>query len=338
MERINIERLKEKAGLKICEIRKNFSNPNNKKMLKTFIIAAAALIVAGGLVILLISRKNVSKNILDEEIKKEWLQNLKLDNKLKEYQVVNVYGKTSKNESEAEDELSDKVTETLSKKKTPRSAGTKKNMIDPTVTEVTSTVTKDDLEKRYKEINIHSVGKNIKVIDLWTDTKHENTYSVRILFAFNKLYYSGNMGTFVFGRSISNIFKFFAGSSINESYWAEKCEASSVPVVCDEIDTEKLKKNLVAELTQLSPDKAEQIQKDADECIQKINDDMERITDEIREYLKKYEAYDVNAAADSIVRQSEDFNKNYLYACELIQWVSNNLKDWEEAQDDAKEA
>ena len=335
----NIAELKEKTAFRLKGIREKLHLPElsmNNTVTKIFAGMGASIILGAVVTASVYVGVTVSKgsSAIDKEIKEAWLTNLKMDNKLKELSVVTAYGEASAEEGSQEPlsngTLSQEETPGAQKimKKMPKTAGTKKTMVDPLLTEVTESVTKEDLEQRYKEISVRSVGKNIKVVDLWTDKKRENAYSVRILFAFNKLYYSGNMGTFVFGRTISNVYKFFAGSQVNEAYWAEKCEAASVPVVCEDIDLNKIRENLTAELSQ-NGELTEKIKNDVDETLNKICENIEGIIDFLIECLKKYDIYDVKATADSIVRQSEDYNKNYIYACEVIQWVSNNLKDWE---------
>lgn len=332
----NIAEIKERAGFKLRAFRGKLSlsklslNIAGEEILAKIVCAIflGAVITVSVYIGVLMSK---DKSSIDNEIKETLLSNLQMDNKLKELQVVQAFGDK---DSEEADALSAKSEQELTM--TPKSIGTKKAMRDPLMTEVSEAVTKDELESRYKEISVRNVGKNIKVVDLWTDKKHETPYSIRILFAFNKLYYSGSMGTFVFGRTISNVYKFFTGSQINEAYWAEKCEAASVPVVNEEIDLNKVRENLSAELVQQTGQMTEKIQQDTEETVKKIGENIEKIIDFLIDCLKKYEIYDVKATADSIVRQSEDYNKNYIYACEVIQWVTNNLKEWEAEDEQEK--
>lgn len=153
-------------------------------------------------------------------------------------------------------------------------------------------MTKEEFTERYKVIDIEKQG-NILTVKLYqNENRDDKTYFVRLIFADNKLFYSGDMGTYVFGRNICHIFTFFKGDYINTDYWSEKCEASSYPIYPSEVDEEKVKE-LVKEYV----------------CGLYRVENYEELDDEIKEGAKS-------------------ISPNYVYACELIQWVENNLEDW----------
>ena len=101
-------------------------------------------------------------------------------------------------------------------------------------------MTKEEFDERYKVIDIEKQG-NILTVKLYrNENRDDKTYFVRLVFVDNKLFYSGDMGTYVFGRNICHIFTFFKGDYINTDYWSEKCEASSYPIYSSEVDEEKV--------------------------------------------------------------------------------------------------
>ena len=54
-----------------------------------------------------------------------------------------------------------------------------------------------------------------------------------------------------------------------------------------------------------------------------------RAYDEIYEFLKEeFDSSNLNEVVDNIIEGTKSISPNYVYACELIQWVENNLEDW----------
>lgn len=61
-------------------------------------------------------------------------------------------------------------------------------------------MTKEEFVERYKIIDIEKQG-NIFTVKLYrNENRDDKTYFVRLIFVDNKLFYSGDMGTYVFGR------------------------------------------------------------------------------------------------------------------------------------------
>ena len=196
-------------------------------------------------------------------------------------------------------------------------------------------MTKEELVERYKIIDIEKQG-DILVVRLYiNENRDDKTYFVRLIFADNKLFYSGDMGTYVFGRDICHIFTFFKGDHINEDYWSQKCEASSYPIYPSEVDEEKVEelvKEYVCDLYRV---------KNYDELDEEIKYVIEdkfrfgiesneyRAYDEIYEFLEEeFNCSDLCETVNNIIESAKSISPNYVYACELIQWVENNLKDW----------
>ena len=70
-------------------------------------------------------------------------------------------------------------------------------------------MTEEQLQKKYKHIEVEKQG-DIIIVKLYrSENIKDKTYFVRIVFVDNKLFYSGDMGTYVFGKTIVNIFTFF---------------------------------------------------------------------------------------------------------------------------------
>ena len=196
-------------------------------------------------------------------------------------------------------------------------------------------MTVEELKNRYKVIEAKRINDDIVSVDLYCDEKKSNCLHIKLLFAYNKLYYTGDFGTYVFGENICNIFNFFKGERINEGYWQEKCEASSYPIYPSEVDEEKVEelvKEYVCDLYRVE---------NYDELDEEIKDVIEdkfrfgietneiRAYDEIYDFLKEeFDSSDLNEVVCDIIEGAKSISPNYVYACELIQWVENNLEDW----------
>ena len=196
-------------------------------------------------------------------------------------------------------------------------------------------MTKEELAERYKVIDIEKQG-NILVVKLYiNENRDDKTYFVRLVFVDNKLFYSGDMGTYVFGRDICHIFTFFKGDHINEDYWSGKCEASSYSIYPSEVNEEKVEelvKEYVCERygVESYDELDEEIKDIIDDKFQfGIEPNEIRAFDEIYEFLKEeFDSSDLHSVVYYIIEGAKSISPNYVYACELIQWVENNLEDW----------
>lgn len=196
-------------------------------------------------------------------------------------------------------------------------------------------MTKEDFTERYKTIDIEKQG-NVLIIKLYcSEDRNDKTYFVRLIFADNKLFYSGDMGTYVFGRNICHIFTFFKGDHINEGYWSEKCEASSYPIYPNEVDEEKVEelvKEYVCDLYRV--ENYEELDYEIKDVIDDefrfgIETNEYRAFDEIYKFLKEeFDSSNLHETVANIIDSAKTISPNYVYACELIQWVENNLEDW----------
>jgi hypothetical protein len=196
-------------------------------------------------------------------------------------------------------------------------------------------MTKEGFAERYKIIDIEKQG-NVLVVRLYrSENRDDKIYFVRLIFVDNKLFYSGDMGTYVFGRDICYIFTFFKGDHINEGYWSQKCEASSYPIYPNEVDeeiVEELVKEYVCDLYRV--ENYEELDDEIKDVItDKFQFGMEsndiRAYDEIYEFLKEeFDNSNLNEIVADIIDSAKSISPNYVYACELIQWVENNLEDW----------
>lgn len=195
-------------------------------------------------------------------------------------------------------------------------------------------MTKEEFTERYKTIDIEKQG-NILVVRLYrSENRDDKIYFVRLIFADNKLFYSGDMGTYVFGRDICHIFAFFKGNYINTGYWSGKCEASSYPIYPSDVDEEKVEELVKEYLCELYDVKN---YNELDDNIKKLYEDRFQFgieSNEIRAYdyvwdfLESLDASDLCEAVYNIIESAKSISPNYVYACELIQWVENNLEDW----------
>ena len=182
------------------------------------------------------------------------------------------------------------------------------------------------IREYYKEISIKHLDDGIIVVNLWKDKERENDRHVQVMFAYGKAYYTGDMGTYVFGRDIGNIFEFFKGDETNPTYWQEKCEASSEPIWEEDIDVDKAVELLEEWIDErdFSESEREEVNEAFDYLLLESN--CIRAYDTIRGFIERW-TYD-DGTSDWIVNQSKKLSGRYDYACEVLQFVSNNLDKW----------
>lgn len=206
-------------------------------------------------------------------------------------------------------------------------------------------MTKQQLKERYKEIEAKKIADGITEVNLWKDKTHPFQLRVKILFAYDKLYFTGDFGTFVFGNYVHDIKTFFQGDKINPHYWMEKCEASSVSLLSEHIDLDECRKKL----TDFLYDRLEQTEKNEglegfekqdyeDTVLRDMEDTLDCLDDyyipaarQIADFFKttlEIDDYEAEDKARSIVHECRPFSEQYLYACEVIQWVENSLEKW----------
>lgn len=190
-------------------------------------------------------------------------------------------------------------------------------------------MTKKDFPDYYKEIEVKKLEDGIVVVNLWKNEKRKIYNFVRLMFAYGNLIYTGDMGEFIFGRNVYNVFTFYKGNEIQPDYWAEKVYCSDTPVreeSCDIVELEKLVREDIAEYFG-----EEELSEEHEETINDIFD-YGFDSNPVRAYDAIHELYDeLEVNTDNIgylIAESQQWNGRYLYACELIQWVSNNLDKW----------
>lgn len=191
---------------------------------------------------------------------------------------------------------------------------------------------KQKLNERYKIIDVKTIlydAEKIINVDLWTDERRETDYHVNILIANHKLIYSGDCGTFVFGSGISTVkpvYYFFCGKKINPHYWKEKCEASSEPILNEEVDLDKVDEKLDEYLEDYDFREVEDAKIDVG-YPWFVDANYVRVYDCICKILEQLEYPDAGIAASSIIDVSRGLNERYLYACSVIQWTCNKLAE-----------
>lgn len=189
-------------------------------------------------------------------------------------------------------------------------------------------MTEEQLKERYKVIEVKRINDDIVCVDLYHDEKKENYLHIKLLFAYNKLYYTGDFGTYVLGETICNIFNFFKGERINEGYWREKCEAASDPIIPEEVDQEKVIEAVREYLEESEIEITDDIEEELSGCFYYMDSNACRAYDKVYELLNSLGlSYDSETVGD-IIRAGKDYHPRFIYACEIIQWVSNNLDEW----------
>lgn len=190
-------------------------------------------------------------------------------------------------------------------------------------------MTVEELKERYKIIEAKRINDDIVCVDLYHDEKKENYLHIKLLFAYNKLYYTGDFGTYVFGEIICNIFNFFKGERINKGYWKEKCEAASEPIIPDEVNNlEELEKAVREELKEREIEITDDIEDKISDCFYYMDSNAIRAYDRIVELFDDLGISNAGEMAYDVVRAAQGYSGRFIYACEVIQWVSNNLDEW----------
>lgn len=182
-------------------------------------------------------------------------------------------------------------------------------------------ITTKELEERYKIIKINKISDDVEVVDLWQE-ENNSTYHIRLMFAFNKLFTSGDCGSFTFGETICHIYTFFKGDNVNLGYWQEKVEASPRPLRYMEVDTDKVLKLLKEYFEE------NEIEYNEDDFYKIGESNMYRAYDNLQEILEDYDISDSWQVANDIIEDCRDWDSQFEYTCNVIQWVENNLDEW----------
>ena len=188
-------------------------------------------------------------------------------------------------------------------------------------------MTEEELKQRYKVIEAKRINDDIVCVDLYHNEKKENYLYIKLLFAYNKLYYTGDFGTFVFGKTICNIFNFFKGERINIEYWQEKCESASEPIIPDEVDIVKLEEEVRKELEEREIE-SDDIEEKISDCFYYMDSNAVRAYDDIEKLFDDLGISNPGEDAYYAVRAAQGYSGRFIFACEVIQWVLNNLDDW----------
>lgn len=189
-------------------------------------------------------------------------------------------------------------------------------------------MTVEQLKERYKVIEAKRINDDIVCVDLYHDETKSCLYHIKLLFAYNKLYYTGDFGTYVFGETICNIFNFFKGERINKEYWKEKCEAARDLIIPDEVNLNKLEKAIYEEFEEREIEITDDIDNKISNCLYYMDSNAVRAYDRIGELFDDLGISNAGEIAYDVVRVARGYSVRFVYACEVIQWVSNNLDEW----------
>lgn len=189
-------------------------------------------------------------------------------------------------------------------------------------------MTVEELKKRYKVIEVKRINDDIVSVDLYHDEEKSEYLHIKLLFAYGKLYYTGDFGTYVFGENICNIFNFFKGERFNEGYWQEKCEAASEPIIPNEVDLEKVEEAVRDYLEENEIEITDDIEEEISACFCYIDSNAYRAYDKVEELFSSLDVSYGGETVKDIVRAGQGYHGRFIYACEVIQWVSNNLDEW----------
>ena len=189
-------------------------------------------------------------------------------------------------------------------------------------------MTVEELKQIHKVIEAKRINDDIVSVDLYCDEKKSNCLHIKLLFAYNKLYYTGDFGTYVFGENICNIFEFFKGERINEGYWQEKCEAAGDPIIPDEVDLKKVEEAVRDYLAENEIEITDDIDQEIFDCFYYMDSNAYRAYDKVEELFRSLDLFYDSEMVGDIIRAGQGHHERFIYACEVIQWVSNNLDEW----------
>lgn len=189
-------------------------------------------------------------------------------------------------------------------------------------------MTVEELKKRYKVIEVKRINDDIVSVDLYHDEEKSNYLHIKLLFAYGKLYYTGDFGTYVFGKDIQNIFNFFKGVRFNEGYWQGKCEAASDPIIPDGVDLDKVEEAVRDYLKDNEIEITDDIEEEISHCFYYMDSNAYRAYDKVEELFSSLDLFYDFEMVGGIIRAGQGYHGRFIYACEVIQWVSNNLDEW----------
>lgn len=190
-----------------------------------------------------------------------------------------------------------------------------------------------ELDETYKHIEIEKQG-NILVIKLFQDGERSIIHFVRIVFVDRKIFYSGDMGTYVFGKDIVHPLSFFKGKKIDPEYWWGKCEAAQYPIYDDLINPnkvlEQVKKVLCKEYgVPAFNELDEYIKEEYDKfIINEHEDEKSEMFTNISDLFNSLGIEDAWELTDDCISYGQEMNLAYIYCCNVLQWVENNLEKW----------
>ena len=189
-------------------------------------------------------------------------------------------------------------------------------------------MTVEELKNRYKVIEAKRINDDIVSVDLYHDEEKSKYLHIKLLFAYGKLYYTGDFGTYVFGKTICNIFNFFKGERINEGYWQEKCEAAGDPIIPNEVDLKKVEEAVRDYLEENEIEITDDIEEEISDCFYYMDSNAYRAYDKVEELFGSLGLFYDSEMVGGIIRAGQGYHGRFIYACEVIQWVSNNLDEW----------
>lgn len=212
----------------------------------------------------------------------------------------------------------------------------------------------------YKRIIIHK-SEDLLSLDFQVDESRDSIFqNTHIDFVNNKLLYTGDYGTYVFGKDILDIKSFFCTKEPNYQYWSGKLEAYSESyeiteyedfedIICKVTDFFKSYHNLYFdeekdyslvgldedEIQELK-DRSEELKKDLEIALFFESDySVNSVVDVVKETLSDFQSlndYDDRYNLDDEdlynLLRIDDYSPRYKRLCNFCCWVENNLDKW----------
>lgn len=191
----------------------------------------------------------------------------------------------------------------------------------------------DKFSELYKNIK-KTEDENFVVVNCYKDENCSIENYVRIVFdkKWQKVYYTGDMGAYIFGQNIRNPLEFFK-MNVNLPYWDEKLEAYEKPIKEENVDLEEVEKSFRELLFEqdnvcenMLDEEKEYFEQDLNELFKfYINDSFHyRVYDKLEKFCEEQNLSIETEDIYSCVEQCRSYENRYLWCVELLHYVSVN--------------
>ena len=133
-------------------------------------------------------------------------------------------------------------------------------------------------------------------------------------------------------EELKNRYKVIEAKRINDDIVSvdlfHDCEAASSPIIPDEVDLEKVEEAVRDYLKENEIEITDYIEEEISDCFYYMDSNAYRAYDKVEELFSSLHLFYDSERASNIIRAGMSYHGRFIYACEVIQWVSNNLDEW----------